>query len=155
MSTVHAGVKRYTIHFVDVFTERALAGNQLAVVLDAEGIPGDVMQRLAKERKLSETTFVLAPYDPANVARVRIFPPGAELPFAGHPTIGTAWVLFTEGLVPGGALEFTLEEGVGPGRVRGVQGTNGLRFWMTHPPVSFGTVISERGAAAAALGLSE
>ncbi|HEV2033324.1 MAG TPA: PhzF family phenazine biosynthesis protein [Candidatus Dormibacteraeota bacterium] len=145
----------YTIHVVDVFTERPLAGNQLAVVLHAEGIPGDVMQRIAKEMNISETTFVLAPERAGNVAKVRIFTPGAELPFAGHPTIGTAWVLFTEGLVPGGALEFTLEEGVGPVRVRGVGGTNGLTFWMTHPPVSFGKVISERATAAAAIGLTE
>ena len=145
----------YTIHVVDVFTERPLAGNQLAVVLEAEGIPGDVMQRIAKEMNISETTFVLAPEHAGNAARVRIFTPGAELPFAGHPTIGTAWVLFTEGLVPGGALEFTLEEGVGPVRVRGVSGTNGLTFWMTHPAVRFGKVISERAKAAAALGLAE
>lgn len=145
----------YTIHVVDVFTERPLAGNQLAVVLHAEGIPGDVMQRIAKEMNISETTFVLAPEHPGNVARVRIFTPGAELPFAGHPTIGTAWVLFTEGLVPGGALEFSLEEGVGPVRVRGVPGKTGHMFWMTHPPVSFGKVIAERGTAAAALGLAE
>jgi trans-2,3-dihydro-3-hydroxyanthranilate isomerase len=155
MSTAHAGVKRYTIHFVDVFTERALAGNQLAVVLDAEGIPGDVMQRLAKEMNISETTFVLAPYDPANVARVRIFTPGAELPFAGHPTIGTAWVLFTEGLVPAGTLEFALEEGVGPVLVRAERGEGLLRFWMTHPTVSFGKILPDRAAAAAAIGLSE
>jgi trans-2,3-dihydro-3-hydroxyanthranilate isomerase len=145
----------YTIHVVDVFSERPLAGNQLAVVLHAEGIPGDVMQRIAKEMNISETTFVLAPEHAGNVARVRIFTPGAELPFAGHPTIGTAWVLFTEGLVPGGALEFTLEEGVGPVRVRGVRGTSGLTFWMTHPPVTFGKVISERAKAAAAVGLTE
>jgi trans-2,3-dihydro-3-hydroxyanthranilate isomerase len=155
MSTAHAGVKRYTIHFVDVFTERALAGNQLAVVLDAEGIPGDVMQRLAKEMNISETTFVLAPDDPANVARVRIFTPGAELPFAGHPTIGTAWVLFTEGLVPSGALEFKLEEGVGSVLVRAERGEGVLRFWMTHPAVTFGNVLADGAAAAAALGLSE
>ena len=145
----------YTIHVVDVFTDRPLAGNQLAVVLDAEGIPGDVMQRIAKEMNISETVFVLAPEHPGNAARVRIFTPGAELPFAGHPTIGTSWVLYTEGLVPGGVLEFTLEEGVGPVRVRGVSGTNGLTFWMTHPPVSFGRVIAERARAAAALGLAE
>ena len=145
----------YTIHVVDVFTERPLAGNQLAVVLNAEGIPGDVMQRIAKEMNISETTFVLAPEHPGNAARVRIFTPGAELPFAGHPTIGTAWVLFTEGLIPGGALEFTLEEGVGPVRVRCVPGTNGLTLWMTHPTVSFGKVLSERAQAAAALGLTE
>src|SRR3984893_5503012 len=127
----------YTIHVVDVFTERPLAGNQLAVVLHAEGIPGDVMQRIAKEMNISETTFVLAPRDRGNAARVRIFTPGAELPFAGHPTIGTAWVLFTQGLVPGGALEFVLEEGVGPVPVRGEQGEGkgGIRFWMTHPKV--------------------
>jgi trans-2,3-dihydro-3-hydroxyanthranilate isomerase len=145
----------YTIHVVDVFTERPLAGNQLAVVLHAEGIPGDVMQRIAKEMNISETTFVLAPEHAGNAARVRIFTPSSELPFAGHPTIGTAWVLFTEGLVPGGALEFTLEEGVGPVRVRGVPGTNGPTFWMTHPPVSFGEIIVERESAAAALGLTE
>jgi len=145
----------YTIHVVDVFTERPLAGNQLAVVLHAEGIPGEVMQRIAKEMNISETTFVLAPEEKGNVARVRIFTPGAELPFAGHPTIGTAWVLFNEGLVPDGALEFTLEEGIGPVRVRGVRGTRGLTFWMTHPTVSFGSIVSDRAKAAAALGLTE
>ena len=148
-------LKRYTIHVVDVFTEQPLAGNQLAVVLDAEGIPGDVMQRIAKEMNISETTFVLAPDEAGNAARVRIFTPGSELPFAGHPTIGTAWVLFTEGLVPGGALEFVLEEGVGPVPVRGEQGAEGLRFWMTHPSVKFGEVLAARAAAADALGLKE
>jgi trans-2,3-dihydro-3-hydroxyanthranilate isomerase len=113
------------------------------------------MQRIAKEMNISETTFVFAPEAPGNAARVRIFTPGAELPFAGHPTIGTAWVLFTEGLVPAGALDFTLEEGVGPVPVRGERGAGGLRFWMTHPKVSFGKVLTERATAAAALGLSE
>jgi trans-2,3-dihydro-3-hydroxyanthranilate isomerase len=147
--------KRYTIHVVDVFTERPLAGNQLAVVLDAEGIPGDVMQRIAREMNLSETTFVLAPRDPGSAAYVRIFTPGAELPFAGHPTIGTSWVLFTEGLIAGGALRFALDEGVGPVSVRGEPGSGGVRFWMTHPTVSFGRVLTERAEAAGALGLSE
>ena len=155
MSTGRAGRKRYTIHVVDVFTEKPLAGNQLAVVLDAEGIPGDVMQRIAKEMNISETTFVFAPTDPANAARVRIFTPGAELPFAGHPTIGTSWVLFTEGLIPGGALDFRLEEGVGPVPVRGEYAPSGIKFWMTHPNVSFSAVVSDRAAAAAAVGLSE
>jgi len=98
---------------------------------------------------------VLKPEDPANAARVRIFTPGAELPFAGHPTIGTSWVLFTQGLIPGGALEFKLEEGVGPVAVRAEQGPRGTVFWMTHPKVSFGAVVSDRAAAAAAVGLSE
>src|SRR5207247_10130859 len=100
-----------------------------------------------------ETTFVLAPEGAGNAARVRIFIPGSELPFAGHPTIGTAWVLFTQGLVPGGALEFALEEGVGPVGVRGEHWAGGVRLWMTQPTVSFGEVVSDRAAAAAALGL--
>jgi trans-2,3-dihydro-3-hydroxyanthranilate isomerase len=154
MSAKRAGDKRYAIHVVDVFTDKTLAGNQLAVVLDAEGIPGDVMQRIAKEMNISETTFVLKPEDPANAARIRIFTPGAELPFAGHPTIGTSWVLFTQGLIPGGAVEFKLEEGVGPVAVRAEQGPSGTVFWMTHPKVSFGAIVSDRAAAAAALGLS-
>lgn len=145
----------HKIHTVDVFTEKPLAGNQLAVVLDAQDIPGEVMQRIAKEMNISETTFVLPPDDPAHAARVRIFTPAEELPFAGHPTVGTAWVLATHGLVPGGALEFTLEEKVGPVPVRGVDGPGGLVFWMTHPPASFGEVFENRLAVAAAVGLTE
>ena len=143
----------HTIHVVDVFTDRPLAGNQLAVVLGAQDIPGDVMQRIAKEMNLAETTFVLPPDDPAHAARVRIFTPAIEMPFAGHPTVGTAWVVSTQGLVPDGALEFTLEEGVGPVRVRGVEGPDGLAFWMTHPPVSFGAVFPDRERVAGAIGV--
>jgi trans-2,3-dihydro-3-hydroxyanthranilate isomerase len=145
----------HKIHVVDVFTDRPLSGNQLAVVLDADGIPGDVMQRIAREMNFSETTFVLAPEQAPNAARVRIFSPGSEMPFAGHPTIGTAWVLFNEGRVPGGALEFNLEENIGPVRVHGVQRPGGLTFWMTHPTVTFGDVTSDRAKVAEALGLDE
>ena len=105
--------KSHRIRTVDVFAEKSLAGNQLAVVLDAADISGEAMQRIAKEMNISETTFVLPPDDPAHAARVRMFTPASELPFAGHPTVGTAWVLANEGLVPGGSLEFVLEEGVG------------------------------------------
>jgi trans-2,3-dihydro-3-hydroxyanthranilate isomerase len=145
----------HRIHLVDVFTEKPLAGNQLAVVLDAQDIPGEVMQRIAKEMNISETTFVMPPADPANAARVRIFPPAAELPFAGHPTIGTAWVLSTQGLVPDDSLEFTLEEGVGPVHVRGIRKPGGTTFWMTHPKLTFGEVLPERAALAAAIGVAE
>ena len=145
----------HRIFTVDVFTEEPLAGNQLAVVLDAHDIPAEIMQRIAKEMNISETTFVLPPDDPKHAARIRIFTPGEELPFAGHPTIGTAWVLATHGLVPGGALEFTLEETVGPVPVRGVSGPGGLVFWMTHPPASFGEVFENRLDVAAAVGLTE
>jgi trans-2,3-dihydro-3-hydroxyanthranilate isomerase len=145
----------HRIHLVDVFTEKPLAGNQLAVVLDAQDIPGEVMQRIAKEMNISETTFVMPPADPAHAARVRIFTPVNELPFAGHPTIGTAWVLSTQGLVPNNALEFALEEGVGPVPVRGIRRLGGTTFWMTHPKLTFGEVISERAELAGALGLTE
>lgn len=145
----------HRVHTVDVFAEKPLAGNQLAVVLDAWDIPDDVMQRIAKEMNISETTFVLPPRDPANAARVRIFSPASELPFAGHPTVGTAWVLATEGLVPGGATEFVLEEGVGPVPVRGVKGSGGLNFWMTHPKLNFGQVVERRSDVAQSIGLTE
>ena len=80
-------------HTLDVFTEQPLAGNPLAVVLDCEGLDGDRMQAIAREFNLSETVFVLPPRDAGHSARVRIFTPGRELPFAGHPTIGTACLL--------------------------------------------------------------
>jgi len=145
----------HRIHTVDVFAEKPLAGNQLAVVLDAEDIPSDVMQRIAKEMNISETTFVLPPRDPATAARVRIFTPASEVPFAGHPTVGTAWVLATEGLVPGGATEFVLEEEIGAVPVRGVKGASGLTFWMRHPALSYGAVERRRAQAADAIGLTE
>jgi trans-2,3-dihydro-3-hydroxyanthranilate isomerase len=81
---------RYVV--VDVFTDRALAGNQLAVFTDARGLDPETMQALALEIGFSETTFVL-PAERGGTARVRIFSPSAEMPFAGHPILGTAWVL--------------------------------------------------------------
>jgi trans-2,3-dihydro-3-hydroxyanthranilate isomerase len=100
-------------HFViaDVFTDRPFAGNQLAVFPHAEAIPEAAMQPIAREFNFAETTFVLPPRDPRNAARVRIFTPKAELPFAGHPTIGTAAVLIHRGLKE---KAFVLEEGIGP-----------------------------------------
>jgi len=78
---------------VDVFTDRPFGGNPLAVVPDARGLAPDQMQAIASEFNLSETTFVLPPGDPGHTAQVRIFTPRAELPFAGHPNVGTAFVL--------------------------------------------------------------
>jgi|SRR4051794_3785406 trans-2,3-dihydro-3-hydroxyanthranilate isomerase len=82
---------------VDVFTDRRFGGNPLAVVMNAEGLTTAQMQSIAGEFNLSETTFVLPPKDPAHTAEVRIFTPKAELPFAGHPNVGTAFVLATRG----------------------------------------------------------
>ena len=82
---------------VDVFTDTRFGGNPLAVFPDARGLGDGEMQALAAEFNLSETTFVLPPSDPRNTARVRIFNRKAEMPFAGHPNVGTAWVLRERG----------------------------------------------------------
>jgi len=148
-------MKAHQIHLVDVFAEQPLAGNQLAVVLDAQDIDPRVMQRIAKEMNISETTFVMPPEDAAHAAKIRIFTPSVELPFAGHPIIGTSWVLYSQGLVPGGASEFTLESGAGPVTVRGVRGEAGISFWMTNPKLSLGEIISHRGEIVSAIGLTE
>ena len=87
----------YRLRWVDVFTDRALAGNPLAVVLQADGLSTTQMQAIARETNLSETTFVLPPEKREHAAKVRIFTPHVELPFAGHPTVGTGWVLLDEG----------------------------------------------------------
>jgi trans-2,3-dihydro-3-hydroxyanthranilate isomerase len=83
--------RRY--HVLDVFTDTPLAGNPLAVVLDSQGLDDARMQAIAREFNLSETVFVRDPRDPVNTAAIRIFTPGRELPFAGHPTVGTAVLL--------------------------------------------------------------
>src|SRR6202049_2076841 len=88
----------------DVFTDRRFGGNPLAVVLDGHGLATEQMQSIAAEFNLAETTFVLPPRDPRHAAEVRIFTPRAELPFAGHPNIGTAFVLARLGRRPGGVV---------------------------------------------------
>jgi trans-2,3-dihydro-3-hydroxyanthranilate isomerase len=91
---------------VDVFTDRRFGGNPLAVFPDARGMSDGDMQSLAAEFNLSETTFVLPPQDPANSARVRIFNRKSEMPFAGHPNVGTGWVLAQQGRANDGMLRF-------------------------------------------------
>ena len=149
-----ADERRYRMRWVDVFTERPLLGNPLAVVLEADGLSDTEMQAIARETNLSETTFVLPPEKREHAAKVRIFTPHVELPFAGHPTVGTGWVLIDEGLVGSDAATFTLEEGVGPIPVRADRAGRSLVLWMSHPPVTFGEVIEEREDIAAALGLT-
>lgn len=85
--------RRYAV--ADVFTDTPFLGNPVAVVLDAEDLSTEQMQRIAVEFGYSETTFVLPPEDPDHTARVRIFTPSREIPFAGHPNVGTAYVLAT------------------------------------------------------------
>jgi trans-2,3-dihydro-3-hydroxyanthranilate isomerase len=140
------------IRIVDVFTEKSLAGNQLAVVLDGRDLSTEEMQRIAREMNFSETTFILPPEEPAHAAKVRIFTPGRELQFAGHPTIGTAWVLLDERIATGGRL--TLEEGVGPIDVRSVKENGRTMLWMTFPEMSFGQVFPH-ARVATTLGVQE
>jgi trans-2,3-dihydro-3-hydroxyanthranilate isomerase len=103
------------LHFttVDVFTDRQFGGNPLAVVTNARGLSTERMQAIAAEFNLAETTFVLPPKDPAHTAEVRIFTPKAEMPFAGHPNVGTAFVLARAGESYGQAISadrLTFEE---------------------------------------------
>ena len=100
----------------DVFTDRPFGGNPLAVFPDARGISPERMQQVARELNLSETVFVLPPEDPGHTRRLRIFTPGVELPFAGHPTVGTALILAWLGEIPftGEETRIVFEEGVGP-----------------------------------------
>ena len=95
-----------------------LQGNPLAVFPEAAGINDASMQKIARELNLSETVFVLPATRADCVVRVRIFTPARELSFAGHPTIGTSFVLLDEGMVPQAADQFVLEEGVGPVPIR-------------------------------------
>src|SRR6185437_950845 len=97
---------RFSFVTVDVFTDKRFGGNPLAVFPDARGMSDADMQALAAEFNLSETTFVLPPADPDNTARVRIFNRRAEMPFAGHPNVGTGWVLAKQGRAKDGRLRF-------------------------------------------------
>ena len=93
-------MKSYHYIVVDVFTTEPLAGNPLAVFLDACDLDQTAMQKIARELSLPETTFVLPATREDCAARVRIFTPAREMPFAGHPTVGTAFVLMQEETVP-------------------------------------------------------
>ena len=118
--------------FADVFTDVPFAGNQLAVFTDARGIPDEQLQPLAREINFSETVFVY-PAAGDGHARIRIFTPAVELPFAGHPVLGTAFVL-------GGPLqleELLLETGAGVVPVRLERDGSRVVFgWMRQPPVA-------------------
>lgn len=116
MNEENALSRRYAIY--DVFTDTRLAGNPLAVVFDADGLEDDAMQRIAGEFNLSETVFVKTPENPAHTARLRIFTPGRELPFAGHPTVGAAVAIAeaSEAAAEPQDQVSVLEENVGPVR---------------------------------------
>ncbi|MGH7317624.1 MAG: PhzF family phenazine biosynthesis protein [Candidatus Rokuibacteriota bacterium] len=141
---------------VDVFTERVFGGNPLAVVFAAASLSDVEMQAIAREMNCSETTFLVPPTRPDCAARVRIFTPAREVPFAGHPTIGTSWVLATERMLPAGTTRFNLEEGIGPVEVtlEGDEAAPGF-LWMRHGEARFGPALTARAGFAGALGLAE
>jgi trans-2,3-dihydro-3-hydroxyanthranilate isomerase len=139
---------------VDVFSDRAFGGNQLAVFPNAEGISDATMQQLAREFNFAETTFVLPPLDPAHTCRVRIFTPRAELPFAGHPTVGTAAVLASlDGGRAGAERRLVLEEGIGPVPV--VTDGHTARFHLWSPDWETAAESPPAAAVARALSLPE
>lgn len=149
------GEYRY-LHY-DVFTETRFEGNALAVLPDARGLTAEEMQRVAREMAFSETTFVLPSEVEGTDVRMRIFTPAAELPLAGHPTIGTTFALAREGVIEAGAERFVFGLGVGPTPVELEWEGERLSFaWMTQRPPEFGPAFEEPSvveAIAAAVGL--
>jgi trans-2,3-dihydro-3-hydroxyanthranilate isomerase len=150
----------YSYHLLDVFTDRAFGGNQLAVFTDGASVPPELMQRIAKELNLSETTFVLPPANPANNFRLRIFTPGKEMPAAGHPTVGTAHALVRLGMVrrEGNPTMAVFEEMIGdiPVAITFKGDTNEPDMaWMTQLRPQFGPIIEDPSQVLEALSLPE
>jgi trans-2,3-dihydro-3-hydroxyanthranilate isomerase len=141
----------YRYRLVDVFTTEPFAGNPLAVFTDADGLDDRTMQLIARELNLSETTFCFPATRADCVANVRIFTPTLELKFAGHPTIGTSFVLLEDGRLPRNTSAFALEEKVGPVPIRVDSGEPPL-IWLRTPPITYGPT-RDRATCAAALGL--
>ncbi|HEY1724894.1 MAG TPA: PhzF family phenazine biosynthesis protein [Steroidobacteraceae bacterium] len=141
----------YRYRLVDVFTQVAFEGNALAVLPEATGLDTRAMQQIAREFNLSETTFVRPATLPGCVAEVRIFTPTREMRFAGHPTIGTSYVLLDEGRVAPPALEFGLQELIGRVPVR-VAREDGDLIWLRTPPIEWGPTY-DAALCARALGL--
>jgi trans-2,3-dihydro-3-hydroxyanthranilate isomerase len=150
--------RRYCV--LDVFTQTALAGNPLAVVLDSEGLDTAAMQTIAREFGLPETVFVWPAENPTHAAKVRIFTPGRELDFAGHPTVGTAVLLATQrfaGLSEAIDAMVVLEENVGI--VRSAvklqpEGANFAEFVVPKLPAPVSARFGDKGAIADALSLT-
>ncbi len=150
---------RLNYHLLDVFTDRPFGGNPLAVFPDPPlDLSADLMQKIAAELNLSETTFVFPAADPAHDFKLRIFTPAAELPMAGHPTVGSAFALARLGRLGelDGEKEIVFEEGVGPIRVRISADETGQpsETWMEQPLPRFLETREDRAAIAEVLSLS-
>jgi trans-2,3-dihydro-3-hydroxyanthranilate isomerase len=138
----------------DVFTDEVLTGNQLAVFMNPGGLTDGLMQNIAREMAFSETTFVFPAEDDHSDYRLRIFGPNRELPFAGHPTIGTAFALARQGHIAPGTHKVVFGEGIGPIVVELEWQGNRLVFaWMRQLLPTFGEPIEDLDGVAAALGV--
>ena len=126
---------RYRV--VDVFTETPLEGNPVAVFPASADLDAQVMQAIARELNLAETVFVCPATRVGCAVRLRIFTPAREMAFAGHPTIGTSWVLQAEGILASNSERFLLDEGIGAIPIRTERGTPSL-IWLSTPPVRTG-----------------
>jgi trans-2,3-dihydro-3-hydroxyanthranilate isomerase len=150
-------MQEYRFLQVDVFTDTPFGGNPLAVFPDAHGLTSEEMQRIAKEMNLSETTFVLPPQAPHADFKVRIFTPVKELPFAGHPVVGTHWVLAHLGRVrlrePMTRVTFELGVGVLPGDLHVIDGRV-EHVVMTQDRPTFHALLEDVGDLTAGLGLT-
>ena len=138
----------------DVFTDRPLAGNQLAVFLETTGLSAAEMQAMTRETKFSECTFVQPSEQAGTDVRLRIFGPANEMQFAGHPVIGSTFALADDGVIKAGRKEFTFGLGIGPTLVELEWNGDHLQFaWMTQQKPVFGPTLEAPGPLAAALGL--
>jgi len=139
---------------LDVFTDRKLEGNQLAVFPEPGDVTPALMQRIAAEMAFSESTFIF-PAERDGDVRMRIFTPAEELPMAGHPTIGSTFALVLDGVIAGGRTDFVFELGVGPTPVSLEWNGGDLGFaWMTQRPPEFRATLKDRTALATALSIS-
>jgi len=147
--------KQFEYHLVDVFTTSQFGGNPLAVFPNAQEIPGHLMQKIANELNLSETTFILQPNSKDNDCKVRIFTPVVELPMAGHPTIGTAFVIIENNLFKPKNDKFLMfEEGVGPIKVYFKHhGDDSWEITMVQPLPLFSEIYENRDKMAKLLSL--
>lgn len=142
------------LHY-DVFTNEHFSGNQLAVFPDGTGLDAATMQRIANEMNFSESTFILPPEHHDTDVRMRIFTPTAELPMAGHPTVGSTFALAHEGRSESGTEQFVFGLGIGPTPVELEWQGDRLAFaWMVQPVPEFGTILEDRAALARGLGLA-
>ena len=158
-------MRRYRFYQADVFTDRVFTGNALAIYPEADGLSGEEMQRIAAEMNLSETAFVLPPTEVQALLRLRIFTPVTELPLAGHPVVGTIFVLASRGEYGLGAALSEVGDGVHrihqecgagvlPVDIR-VRGGEVEQVVMTQAPPRFFGEFGDRAALAACLGLGE